>query len=710
MRQRPLKPLGVSPEGRLAYLFGPFRLDAKAKVLLKGGDPVHLGRKPVEILLVLAASGGQVVTKDELLRTVWPDRVVDEANLTQNIALARKALDAERGEPGYIETFSGRGYRMVGPVTAQGGLSSRTEAEPAPPKRRAAYVVFGVAVAVSAAVVYWPRRTADVGALSVLPVTRFTGKEFQPSISQAGDITFLWEKSATEAPQVWVLRAGETTPRRISSGTATCSSPVWSPDGSRIAFLKFAESRGEIVIADGAGASERKLADVHHTRHGLAYRHLDWSPDGKWLAVDDSVHSGHPLAIFLIPVETGERRRLSQPEDFSIGDVAPRFSPDGRTVSFIRVLHRANQEVYTVPAAGGAVRKITADSRQVSDHGWMKDGSLVIASNRGGEFRLWKAPAHQSEPWRGIRPTGVYGDFPIQFSLRTETGDLVYAVLQHDLNIWRLTLDRNTAEIDRWKRIVASTGQDVSPQYSPDGSRICFRSDRTGQEQLWVSAADGSVQEQVTKGEVRPSVGRWSPDGGSIVFNDSRSGDIYVASDRGGGTWKVSPAGAKGYHPVYSADGRSFYAGTMTSIVRVPAAGGAQEAVLDMRGISLGLSTDGRSLYFVRDATDSSLWRLDIESRHAGKALDGLVPYCSSCWDETPSGIYYLGIKAGQSQQHAVFFHEFSTGVKRLVVEYPENMLPIGSGPFSLSRDARFLLTVRVDPSNTDIMRVERFQ
>jgi hypothetical protein len=148
----------------------------------------------------------------------------------------------------------------------------------------------------------------------------------------------------------------------------------------------------------------------------------------------------------------------------------------------------------------------------------------------------------------------------------------------------------------------------------------------------------------------------------------------------------------------------------MTSIVKAPVAGGPPQEVLNMRGISLGLSADGRALYFVRDATDSSLWRLDLESGQAAKFLDGLVPYCSSCWDVTSSGIYYLGVKADAGKQHAVFFYDFAAKSQRLVADYPEPLLPIGSGPSSLSRDARFLLTVRVDPSNTDIMRVERFR
>ncbi|MCX7605517.1 MAG: winged helix-turn-helix domain-containing protein, partial [Bryobacteraceae bacterium] len=101
------------------YRFGPYRLDAAAKVLFRGEQPVHLTRKAVETLIVLASRSPEVATKEEIMAAVWQDRVVDEANLAQNIAVIRKTLAASPGDPAYIETFPGRGYRLLGPVSAE---------------------------------------------------------------------------------------------------------------------------------------------------------------------------------------------------------------------------------------------------------------------------------------------------------------------------------------------------------------------------------------------------------------------------------------------------------------------------------------------------------------------------------------------------------------------------------------------------------------
>src|SRR2546422_9827038 len=95
------------------YEFGPFRLNAQRRVLVKAGEKVELTPKALDTLVVLVENSGQLVTKDELLENVWPDvRVVEENNLTQCISSLRKALGESAKENKYIATVSGEGYRF----------------------------------------------------------------------------------------------------------------------------------------------------------------------------------------------------------------------------------------------------------------------------------------------------------------------------------------------------------------------------------------------------------------------------------------------------------------------------------------------------------------------------------------------------------------------------------------------------------------------
>ena len=111
--------------------FGPFRLHPVERLLLRDGAEVPLTPKVFELLLALVRRHGHVLDKDELMRQVWPDRVVEEANLTQSIVMLRKALGDSARAPRYVETRHGRGYRFVAAVQMSGGPAAARHARSA---------------------------------------------------------------------------------------------------------------------------------------------------------------------------------------------------------------------------------------------------------------------------------------------------------------------------------------------------------------------------------------------------------------------------------------------------------------------------------------------------------------------------------------------------------------------------------------------------
>ena len=143
-------------EGRRVYYeFGSFRLDGPARRLLRDGHSVALTAKAFEALLALVENGGRLVAKDELMRRLWPDTVVEEANLTQTIFVLRKVLRERPGEHNYIATIPRRGYQFVAQVrevpiddsAATGGSSDAPSVTiGADPERRAPAPARSVAV------------------------------------------------------------------------------------------------------------------------------------------------------------------------------------------------------------------------------------------------------------------------------------------------------------------------------------------------------------------------------------------------------------------------------------------------------------------------------------------------------------------------------------------------------------------------------------
>ncbi len=106
----------MNVDAKVVYEFGPFRMDPDKQVLLRDGQLIAVTPKAFETLLVLVRRGREVVSKEELLKEIWPDSFVEEANLSQHIFKLRKALgDTLEGEH-YIVTLPGRGYRFAVPV------------------------------------------------------------------------------------------------------------------------------------------------------------------------------------------------------------------------------------------------------------------------------------------------------------------------------------------------------------------------------------------------------------------------------------------------------------------------------------------------------------------------------------------------------------------------------------------------------------------
>jgi DNA-binding winged helix-turn-helix (wHTH) protein/tetratricopeptide (TPR) repeat protein len=102
----------AEPKTRQFYEFGPFRVDPEKELLLREDEAVPLAPKAFQVLLVLIRHNKHVVTKDDLMKTIWPDTFVEEANLSRNIFLLRKAL-GEGPQDKYIVTVPGRGYRFA---------------------------------------------------------------------------------------------------------------------------------------------------------------------------------------------------------------------------------------------------------------------------------------------------------------------------------------------------------------------------------------------------------------------------------------------------------------------------------------------------------------------------------------------------------------------------------------------------------------------
>ncbi|HEY7546106.1 MAG TPA: winged helix-turn-helix domain-containing protein [Blastocatellia bacterium] len=182
----------MSQQTGLVYEFDSFRVDSVKRLLLRAGEPLPITSKVFDLLLILIANGGQVVQKEELIRRLWPDTAVEENNLTQHVAMLRRALGERAAEHRYVVTVPGRGYSFVADVRV---LESAHEAMPEQSRsqiemekknparsRMNAFILMACAftVVMIALVVYWRlasranQTTAHIKSIAILPFKSLT--------------------------------------------------------------------------------------------------------------------------------------------------------------------------------------------------------------------------------------------------------------------------------------------------------------------------------------------------------------------------------------------------------------------------------------------------------------------------------------------------------------------------------------------------------
>lgn len=218
----------MGKQDNLSYEFGRFRLNVAERILSRDGEVVPLTPKVLDILLTLVEHRGQVVSKEDLMKRVWPDTFVEEGNLTQNISLLRKALGESPGGVQFIETVPRRGYRFVAPInetlgekanetTAYAPVASAEIPMPAasaPRRRTPAFVVAaGLVIAGIIGVMYFTSKagnTATIGSIAVLP---FVDESADPDAEYINDkIAESLINSLSKLPQLRVV------PRSVVAG------------------------------------------------------------------------------------------------------------------------------------------------------------------------------------------------------------------------------------------------------------------------------------------------------------------------------------------------------------------------------------------------------------------------------------------------------------------------------------------------------------
>ncbi|MGH9841215.1 MAG: winged helix-turn-helix domain-containing protein [Blastocatellia bacterium] len=536
--------------------------------MLRDGAPVSLTPTAFETRLALIESGGQVVEKDELMRRIWPDAVVEENNLAQCVSALRKALGEDPREHRYVVTVPGRGYRFVANireldedeeerVTQERPMASDDAIAEARPGLSVALLIReikhhkpGVAVALAALLV----GTAAIVYVAPLIRQRFqtvqtplqrklsrltydTGLQSEPAWSPDGKmIAYGSDRSGNF--DLWVQPVSEGNPVQVTNSPAHDWQPDWSPDGASLVFRSERDGGGLFVVP-ALGGIERKIA-------GFGCRPR-WSPDGSRILFYSSTLQnvvGVPK-VYLAELDGKPPRELA-PEFLSEFDfLRVAWHPDGQRITLWgRHLKRPHLgwSFWTISLSSGATVKseISAQVEQqlktsvrfeeFSNFLWAPSGqALYFEGSYEGVRNLWRVEVEpQTLRWiAGPERLTTDPGPDTEIAISPDGKKLAYTIRTERTRIWSLPFNATTGRIKGAGQPVTSADKDAwKLDLSRDGRKLIFAASRAGNEQLWEKSLDDGRETLLRPADdfTRYSP-RWSRDGLWLVYRRDRGTD-----------------------------------------------------------------------------------------------------------------------------------------------------------------------------------------
>lgn len=713
--------------------FGPFEADLSARELWKEGQKVRLQEQPFRILAFLLQQPGKILTREELQQSLWPANTFVEFDHGLNTAIKkiRQALDDSADAPQFIETLPRQGYRFLASVEAL----PAPEVKPSQTRIPGWFALVFAAIVLGSTSAWFLFRSEPEDRIEPIPVTTYGGAETGPTLSPDGtQVAFTWDGEKQNNFDIYVKRIGSEVAQRLTTDPALDFGAAWSPDGRLIAFLRplTPDTTGVFLISP-AGGQERQVGEVSVEEDFMIGPYLAWSPDSKWIFSVDKMTNDSPFLITLLSVETGQKRRLTNPPKGAGGDFYPALSPDGSKLAFTRFGPGPNNTLNVLSLspgmrAVGEFKTLYSDDRWIASSSWMPDGREVLftlGTHYSEDPMLWRIAASGRAAARRLGFAGA-GSCCATFS-----GDgrrLVYSRISCPLNLYRFDL-RDKVQTGTSVKLANSTRTTGEPDYSPDGGKIVFTSWRSGAPEIWVCDRDGLNIEKLTSFGARElQYPRWSPDGREIAFSMRRRGSsnsgIFTVRADGSRLSRLTTGPANDAYPAWSRDARWIYfasdragdhsshvpEGRETQVWKIRPGGQELTQVTAHGGSAPQEAPDSEFLYFLKIAGSnwdaSSLWRLPQRGGPEIRVLEDAIWALN--YAVTREGVYYIPVDFGPVgvSGSKIKFFDFSTGRARHVVSAAH--WPMFG--LAVSPDGRSLIDCEADMLASDLMMVENFK
>jgi Tol biopolymer transport system component/DNA-binding winged helix-turn-helix (wHTH) protein len=688
--------------------FSEFEADLQSQELFRAGTLVRLPNQSFTALAMLIERPGELVSREELRGRLWPgNRVVEfEQGLNAVINRLREALGDSADQPKYIETLPRRGYRFIGQLAADVSAEpSQPQTAPAPsPNPRSArrwQLILGLAAVTAAiigAVVWRPEKPKPLYPVTgPVPLTTLLGEERMPDLSPDGQrVVFAWNGDSGDSGFDLYLKTFDSERlTRLTNSWALAISASWSPDGTLIAFTRESDGAdGGLFLIPATGGEARKLSDASFTQESLM--HPAWSPDGATLAYAAMSESGAQV-VRLLTVETAQSRPL-EPAPACRDAGAPAWSGDGKQLAFVCMTSVAVYEVYLArPATSSAPRRVATMQGFPQGLAWVPDADRILIANESGSG---------SGVWELELDGTLHAPHAVEEALgqgiTARDGKAAFTRARQIIGIWHVDLAADAPATPR--KWISSTRAQITPQYSPDGARIAFQSNRSGSPEIWIADADGRNAARLTSfGGPLTGAPAWCSDGRRLAFDARESGTsaVYVIDLLERVPRRVVTSQTNLALPVWSADCLWLLASDgRETLYRVPSNGGEAQRFTSQHSYQAAVIGD-RVVFNVTEADGVTLWVKPLEGGEETR-IPGLQRLAySDSWAATEHSIYFTD---STRVPVALRRYDFATASTPFATELFMQPTALGGLGLAVSRDGKSLLFTHTEDTQSDLV------
>jgi serine/threonine protein kinase len=539
------------------------------------------------------------------------------------------------------------------------------------------------------------------------PVAAEPGHQAFPALSPDGSLlVFSWQKRGEIAANLYLRDIALGTDQRLTAGTGVDTNPVWSPKGRWIAFRRQSKGRDVlVVIIPGAGGAERVLmrGDVNS---------FAWFPDGSALlaSVSKYPHGTSQWKFVRVDLNTGTVVPYLTPPENCKGDADPAFSPDGTALAFARYESRESADLYVWRmdarfAPKGNPRRLTRMRKRISTPQWSPDGkSLFFIAGSLDRTAIWRiASSGGAVPVR-VTDVGLIRRLTASRSINR----LAYAVMRSDSNIWEYALAGPGGPVTHKRVRFASTADENSPRFSPDGRAISFNSQRDGVEQVWLGrTGSGDVRRISEVDGVDTIHSIWNLADGSLGIvsrvpaeglsvkwlsapyfdwhTARREAPEEICSTSRDGNWIYYTAPVEGEARLFKRDVRR---GTVRRVTQRPCRFGAE-------------SPDGKAVYFSGKHESDGVWKVPPDGGPEVRIVPTLA--APATFAAGRRGLYYLAPGVPGVSMAVLRYRRFADGGEVDLATLDKQP----AAGMALSPDERQFLIVQYDIDDTDIALLE---